>query len=208
MANILALGASDSGFESQCPDIMLITIEKARELIDKYLKDSNNRMHSRESEVVMRGLAKHFGENEEKWAITGLLHDLDWENTSDNFKQHGLQIVEIIKKEGFELPDDIIYAISAHNGEHTGIKRENKLDYALAAAESITGLIYAYALMRPEKLQGMKTSSLNKKFKDKSFAANVSRELIADIEKIGLEKSKFFEIAIQAMQSISSEIGL
>ena len=76
----------------------------------------------------------------------------------------------------------------------------------MASAESITGLIYAYALMRPEKLQGMKVSSLNKKFKDKSFASKVSRKLIADIEKTGLEKPKFFEIAIKAMQDIASEI--
>jgi predicted hydrolase (HD superfamily) len=100
------------------------------------------------------------------------------------------------------------HAITAHNEQHTGVKRVNKLDYALAAGESVTGLIYAYALMRPEKLNGMAASSLNKKFKDKSFAANVSREFIADIEKIGLEKSKFFEITIRAMQSIQSEIGL
>ena len=72
----------------------------------------------------------------------------------------------------------------------------------------MTGLIYAYALMRPEKLQGMKASSLNKKFKAKHFAANVSRELIQDIEKVGLEKSEFFTIAIEAMQGIAEEIGL
>ncbi|NQU82500.1 MAG: HD domain-containing protein [Parcubacteria group bacterium] len=187
---------------------MSITLEKARELVEKYLKDKNNRIHSLESEVVMQSLAKHFGEDEAKWAIAGLLHDLDWENTLDNFEQHGLQTIELIEKEGYELPDDVVHAISAHNESHTGIRRESKIDYALAAAESITGLIYAYALMRPEKLQGMKASSLNKKFKDKSFAANVSRELIEDIEKTGLEKSKFFEIAIQAMQSIALEIDL
>ena len=187
---------------------MFITLEKSRELIEKYLKDEKNRIHSRESEVVLKSLAKHFGEDEEKWAIAGLLHDLDWENTLDNFKQHGIQTIELVEKEGLALPDDVAHAISAHNESYTGIKRESKLDYALAASESITGLIYSYALMRPEKLKGMKASSLNKKFKDKSFAANVSRELIADIEKIGIEKSKFFEIAIKAMQSIASEIDL
>jgi len=187
---------------------MLITLEKSRELVDKYLKDEKNRMHSRESEIVMLALAKHFREDEEKWAVAGLLHDLDWENTLDDFKQHGIQTMELVKEEGFELPDDVAHAISAHNDSYTGIKRESKLDYALSAAESITGLIYAYALMRPEKLEGMKTSSLNKKFKDKSFAANVSRELIADIEKTGIEKPQFFEIAIKAMQSIASEIGI
>jgi len=192
----------------QRKNTMFITLEKSRELIEKYLKDKKNRIHSRESEVVMQALAKHFGEDEEKWAIAGLLHDLDWENTSEDFAHHGLQTIELVKEEGFELPDDVAHAISAHNDSYTGIKRTSKLDYALAAAESITGLIHAYALMRPEKFEGMKTSSLNKKFKDKSFAAKVSRELIADIEKTGIEKAQFFEIAIKAMQDIASEINI
>lgn len=187
---------------------MKITIEKARELIKKYLQDTNNQIHSRESEVVLRALAKELGEDEEVWGIAGLLHDLDWERTSENFEQHGIKTMDILKDENCEIPEEVSYAIAAHNEAHTGIVRESKLDYALAAGESVTGLIYAYALMRPEKLEGMKASSLNKKFKDKKFAANVSRELISDIEKIGIEKSRFFEIAIQAMQSIAAEIGL
>ncbi len=183
-------------------------IEKARELIEKYLKDENNRLHSRESEVVLRGLARELGENEEEWGIAGLLHDLDWELTSENHEQHGLKTLEILSEEGFEISEEMAHAISSHNESFTGIKRESKLDYALAAGESVTGLIYAYALMRPEKLEGMKPKSLNKKFKTNHFAANVSREFIADIEKIGVEKARFFEVAIEAMQSISSEIGL
>jgi uncharacterized protein len=187
---------------------MQINIEKAHDLIQKYLEDKNNQIHSRESEVVMRAMAKELGEDEETWGIAGLLHDLDWEQTAEDWPNHGLKTMEILKEEDCEIPEEVAHAISAHNGEHTGVSRESKLDYALAAGESITGLIYAYALMRPEKLEGMKTSSLNKKFKDKSFAAKVSRELIADVEKTGLEKSKFFEISIKAIQDISSEIGL
>ncbi len=187
---------------------MQITIEKANELINKYLQESNNRLHSHESEMVLRMLAKELGENEENWGIAGLLHDLDWEQTCENLEQHGIKTITILKEEGYEFPEEIAHAISSHNEEHTKVKRENKLDYALAAGESVTGLIYAYALMRPEKLEGMKASSLNKKFKDKQFAANVSREFISDIEKAGIEKSRFFEIAIQAMQEIASEIGL
>jgi len=187
---------------------MQITIEKARELMQKYLKDKNNQIHSRESEVVLRALAKELGENEENWGIAGLLHDLDWEQTSENFSQHGIKAITILKEEGCDLAEDIAHAISAHNEEFTAVKRESRLDYALAAGESITGLIYAYALMRPEKLEGMQANSLNKKFKDKKFAEKVSREYISDIEKIGLEKLKFFEIAIRAMQEISTEIGL
>jgi len=187
---------------------MSITIQDANVLINKYLKDKNNLIHSRESEMVLRALAQEFKENEKDWGIAGLLHDLDWELTSENWPQHGVKTLELLKNEGYEVPEEVAHAISAHNEQHTKVQRTSKLDYALAAGESVTGLIYAYALMRPEKLNGMAASSLNKKFKDKSFAANVSREFISDIEKTGLEKSKFFEIAIRAMQSIQSEIGL
>lgn len=187
---------------------MQITTEKARDLVQKYLKSENNRLHSIESEAVMKALAKELGRGEDIWGIAGLLHDLDWEQTSEDWSRHGIRTMDILKDEDCEIPAEVAHAISAHNEKHTGIARESDLDYALAAGESITGLIYAYALMRPEKLEGMKASSLNKRFKEKRFAASVSRELIADIEKIGMEKSRFFEIAIRAMQSIAQEIGL
>jgi len=185
---------------------MIITLDKSRELVNKYLQDNNNRLHSHESEVVLAYLAKKLGEDEELWATAGLLHDLDWEQTADNPDKHGLQTLGILKEEGFYLSAEVEHAISAHNEMYTGVRRESKLDYALAAGESITGLIYAYALMRPAKLDGMKASSLNKKFKDKKFAANVSREFIDDISNVGMERSAFFSVAIEAMQSISSEI--
>lgn len=187
---------------------MHITLEKAREILPKYLKDQNNLTHSRESEVVMRALAKRLNEDEEKWAIAGLIHDLDWEQTQDDFEKHGHTTMHILKEEGIEIPEDMEHAIQSHNEEYTGVSRNSIFDFALAAGESVTGLIFAYALMRPEKLVGMKASSLNKKFKDRNFAAKVSREFIADIEKAGIEKSEFFSIAIQAMQEISGEIGL
>ncbi|PIZ98906.1 MAG: HD family phosphohydrolase [Candidatus Komeilibacteria bacterium CG_4_10_14_0_2_um_filter_37_10] len=187
---------------------MLITIVPARELIKKYLLDHNNQIHSRESEVVLRTLAQEFGENEEEWGLAGLLHDLDWELTQQDHSQHGLKTSELLKQEGYELAPASMHAISAHNQEGTDVLRSSQLDYALAAGETITGLIYATALLRPEKLTGMTASSLNKKFKDRSFAAKVSRETIMEIEKIGLEKNKFFELAIVAMQEIAVEIGL
>ncbi|MFC1810524.1 HD domain-containing protein [Patescibacteria group bacterium] len=187
---------------------MDFTLEKAREILQKHLKDPNNLLHSRESEVVMAALAKRLNEDKEKWAIAGLLHDLDWEKTSEEFEKHGMHTMDILKEEGVDVPDDMAHAIQSHNEEYTGIKRESNFDYALAAGESVTGLIYAYALMRPEKLNGMKAKSLNKKFKDRNFAAKVSREMINDIEKTGLERSEFFTIAIQAMQEISDEIGM
>jgi hypothetical protein len=187
---------------------MQLTLQKARELLEQYLTEENNLLHSRESEAVLAALAERLCENKELWSIAGLLHDLDYESISHDPGKHGIRTVEIIKNEGYELPEEVFHAIMAHNEGYTGVKRESKLDFALAAGESVTGLIYAYALMRPEKLEGMKAKSLNKKFKDKSFAATVPREIIADIEKTGIEKSEFFNIAIKAMQNISGEIGL
>lgn len=187
---------------------MQLTLQSARDVLPKYLKEPNNLIHSRESEVVLEALARELGESEEAWGIVGLLHDLDWERTSEDWSNHGPKTVEILKTEGYDIPEDIAHAIISHNETHTRVQRASKLDYALAAGESVTGLIYAYARMRPEKLQGMEASSLNKKFKNESFAANVSRAYINDIEKAGMEKSRFFEIAIQAMQSISAEIGM
>lgn len=182
-------------------------MDAARELLQKHLKDPNNVTHSRESEVVLRAVAKYFREDEEAWAVAGLLHDLDWEETESNPSRHGLRTLEMIKEAGFEISEAVAHAISAHNEAYTKVKRESKLDYALAAGESVTGLVYAYALMRPEKLVDMKASSLNKKYKDTHFAAKVSRELIGDIEKIGLDHHEFFNLSIQAMQAIASEIG-
>ncbi|MBU0981801.1 HD domain-containing protein [Patescibacteria group bacterium] len=187
---------------------MELSLEKARELTEKYLKDSNNRNHSRESEVVLAALAKKLGEDEEKWGMAGLLHDLDWEETEEWPEQHGLRTVEILQEEGYEVPSETLHAIKAHNFFYTGVQRESKLDFALAAGESVTGLIYAYALMRPEGISGMKASSLNKKFKDKSFAAKVPREVIGDIVKVGIELSEFFVISIEAMAGIAGEIGV
>ncbi|MFC2121580.1 HD domain-containing protein, partial [Bacteroidota bacterium] len=164
--------------------------------------------HSRETEVIMRALAKYFGEDENFWGITGLLHDLDMDETGGDIQTHGIRTIEILKEEGYDIPV-MFRAIKSHVESLgvAGIMRESKLEFALSAAENITGLITAYALMRPEKMQDMKSSSLNKKFKSKAFAANVSRELINDIDKTGLDKSEFYQISIKAMQEIAHEVG-
>ncbi|MFH1727965.1 MAG: HD domain-containing protein [Pseudomonadota bacterium] len=184
--------------------------EEARNLLKKYLKDPKLLDHCRESEVVLEAIAKELGEDAETWALAGLLHDIDLEVINHDFTKHGLQALDILKEEGYELPE-ISKAIACHaeNLGYTTYKRESKLDYALAAGENATGLIYAYALMRPNKnLDGANAKSLTKKFKDRHFAASVDRGLINDIEKIGLDRKHFFEIALEAMKSISDEIGL
>ncbi len=137
-------------------------IEKANELFKEYVKTDNLKMHSKEVAIIMKGLAKKLGEDEDKWYYTGLLHDLDYEEIKD-LKTHGLKTGEILKENGF--PEDMVNAILRHN-EENGNKRENLYDYCLSAADNISGLIYAYGLMR-KTLKGMEVKGLKKKMKDK-----------------------------------------
>ncbi len=190
-----------------------ITYEQAKELFDKHIKDPMNRNHCRESEVVMRALAKRLGEDEEVWGIAGLLHDIDWEETCEDVENHCVKSVEILKNAG--VSDELIEVIASHGygmdeiPEYKDKERTTKFQHALAAGETVTGLIFAYALMRPDKkLEGAKVKSIKKKFKDKSFAAKVNRDVIREVEKCGLELGEFFEIALEAMKEISDEIGL
>lgn len=186
----------------------MITVDEANALLREYLSQPHMLDHSRESEVILRGLARHFGANEDLWGMTGLLHDLDYEMTVEDLPNHGLKTPEILKEAGYDIPE-MFQAIRSHNEMHTGVKRESRLDFALAAGENVTGLIVAYTLMRPDKdLMQVSVKSLNKKFKQKSFAASVNREYIDDIQKIGLERSQFLDIALKAMQKIKDEITL
>ncbi|MBR9706499.1 HDIG domain-containing protein [Candidatus Pacearchaeota archaeon] len=182
--------------------------DKADELFKDHVTKPELKMHCIEVEVIMRELAKELGKNEEEWAIAGRLHDLDYEGldwTNEQAKRdHGRLTAHRLKK--FNFPQEILHAIQAHNEENTLIKRENTFDYCLSAADNISGLIYAYALMRGG-LQDMTIKGLKKKMKDRTFAANVRRDLITDIEKADIELSKFLELAIKAMQKISEKIG-
>ncbi|MCF8086078.1 MAG: HDIG domain-containing protein [Desulfohalobiaceae bacterium] len=163
--------------------------------------------HSLQTEAVLRELAGHFGRDTELWGITGLLHDLDFPETRNDPSRHGLVAAELLSE---RLPGEAIRAIQAHNCEENGTTPESELDYALRCGESVTGLISANALVRPQGMEGMKPSSLKKKMKDKSFAANVSRERIRECEKLGLELDGFLRLGIEGMARIAdrSEAGL
>ncbi|MBN2330986.1 MAG: HD domain-containing protein [Candidatus Aenigmarchaeota archaeon] len=179
--------------------------QKARKLFEEHVRSEKVRLHCREVEAVMRGLAKELGEDEEKWAMAGLLHDMDCDIEPD-IRNQARKAVEILK-EKTDCPGEVCHAILSHNEANLGIKRESKLDYALSAADNISGMIYAYALMRGT-IGGMEPKGVKKKLKDKGFAATVRRELIYDIEKAGMELSAFLDVSIRAMQGIKREIGL
>lgn len=161
--------------------------------------------HALASEAVMRGLARHFGEDEELWGLTGLLHDWDYPRTASNPSRHGLDTAERLTG---ELPEDALQAIRAHNAECNGSAVHSRLDVALRCGETVTGLISAAALVRPTGMEGMQASSLKKKMKDKAFAASVNREIIRQCTDMGLELDQFLTLAIEAMTPVAAELGL
>jgi putative nucleotidyltransferase with HDIG domain len=156
------------------------------------------------TEAVMRALAEHFGEDPEKWALTGLVHDLDYNETVNDFPRHGYISSEILRDKGVQ--QEILDAVVAHAGHR---ERVTLLDKALYAADPVTGLVVAAALIRPEKkLELVKLKSLKKRFKEKQFARGANREQIMSCEEMGVGLDDFLELSLRAMQSVAAEIGL
>ncbi|MCK9611713.1 MAG: HDIG domain-containing protein [Bacteroidales bacterium] len=184
-----------------------ITREKAFELLQEYIKKENMINHCLASEAVMKALARRLGEDDEKWGIAGLLHDIDVEITNADPKTHGQVAIDILINHGVD--PEIIEAISLHNEVSAQQPRTTVFHHALAAGETITGLIIATTLVYPEKkLFAVKSKSVVKRMKEKAFAASVKRETIMECELIGLPIAEFAEISVNTMQEIAAEIGL
>lgn len=184
-----------------------MNIEKAYELLDQYITDEKMRYHCYASEAVLRALAKRLGRDEEQWAVAGLLHDIDAEITLNLPHRHALEGIEILRKEGVD--EESLDAIMMHNEEATGKERNTEFQHALAAGETITGLIYATALVYPDKkIKSVKPKSIRKRMKEKAFAASVNRDTIRECEKIGIPLDEFIEISLNAMKEIDTRIGL
>lgn len=157
-------------------------------------------------EAIMRSLARHLGENEEKWGLVGLIHDIDYEKTETTPEKHSLIAEQLLK--GF-LPEELLRAIKAHNFKHTGVKPESIMEKALIASDAISGLLVACALVMPsKKLAEVKVETVARKFKDKDFARGAERERILLCEEIGLPREQFFELALNGLREIAKEIGL
>jgi uncharacterized protein len=184
-----------------------ITREKALELLHTYIKKENMINHCFASEAVMRGLARKLGRDEDMWGMAGLLHDIDVEITNADPKTHGRVAIGILQEHGVD--EEVIEAIGMHNEEATEQKRSKEFHHALAAGETITGLVIAITLVYPEKkLEVVKTKSVVKRMKEKAFAASINRETIMECEKIGLPIDEFAAIAIDAMRGIHEQLGL
>ncbi|MEI6378532.1 MAG: lysine--tRNA ligase [Candidatus Falkowbacteria bacterium] len=190
-----------------------ITHAVAVELLHKYIDDHTILAHSLESEAIMRGLAKELGENEEEWGIIGLLHDIDWQLTKHTPEAHCVKAVPILQEAG--ASQYLINCIISHCYGNELVpayrlhQRKTKVEHALAAAETVAGLVVASALVRPDKsLSGVELDSLLKKFNNKSFAANCNRTIIQECIAAGVDLNKFLQIALDSLKQISTKIGL
>lgn len=182
----------------------MISKERAVELLDGNLENENLRKHCLASAAVMKALAEKLGENATDWELLGLLHDLDFDKTRDEPERHAVIAAEILRKEGF--CEEYLHAITAHN-EATGFERTSILDHALAASESITGLIVACAMVYPDKkISSVKPKSIKKRMKEKAFARNVSRENILECEMTGVSIDDFILLSLEAMSRIEDEL--
>lgn len=180
--------------------------QSALELLNEHLQNANLVKHSLAVEAVMRKLALHFNEDEEKWGLAGLLHDIDYDRTKDSPEEHSLVGAQLLKEKG--LPEDIVYAVKVHNHIH-GLPRHSLMDKALHAIDPVTGLITAGALIKKEKkLSAIDVPFLMKRFGEKSFARGANRETILCCSEIDMSLEDFLELGLEAMQGISSELGL
>ncbi len=178
--------------------------EKALELLKNHLSNKNLIKHCLALEACMRGLARHFKENEEKWGLAGLIHDLDYEKTQNQPEKHTLIACEILKEQGVE--EDILRTIRCH----AGIEKPNtKMEWAIYSADPLTGLVVASVLMHPtKKIKNVDTEFVLRRFKEKSFAKGADRNIIMECKNLGISLDEFIDICLKSMQEIDEELGL
>jgi predicted hydrolase (HD superfamily) len=153
--------------------------EKAYSLLNEWVLNDKLRLHMLQVAYLMKCWADEKEDLDEegqwRWEMAGLLHDADWDQWPD---QHCKKIIEELEKQNID--PEIIHAIASHGPEHFGVQPETKMDKMLYAFDELSGLIHAYSLMRPSGYEGMEVKGVKKRLKEKSFAANVSREEIVD----------------------------
>lgn len=186
--------------------MILVTREDLLAEVKKRVKTKNLVKHILAVEAVMRSLARHFGEDEKRWGAAGLLHDIDYEETKDDPNTHSLVSGQIARDLGFD--EEIAQAVEAHNEAH-GYPRDTLMAKALYCSDPLTGLIVASALVSPsKKLSGIDTDFVEHRMGEKSFARGANRDIIRSCSELGLELSEFISLGLEAMQSISDELGL
>jgi predicted hydrolase (HD superfamily) len=180
------------------------TRQEALTLLEEWVDNVALRNHMKAVEAAVRAYARRFGEDEERWGLAGLLHDLDWEKHPD---AHPLRAVEELRGRGY--PEDVLHAILAHRADFTGVQPETLLDRTLLACDELTGLINATALVRPTGIADLEPKSVKKKMKDPTFARGVSRDEVRHgTELLGVEMDEHIRNVIAAMREIAPELGI
>ena len=183
-------------------------MDRNQQLIEvkKHVKNKNLIKHMLAVEAVMRELARHFGEDEEMWAMAGLLHDIDYDLTKDDPQRHSQVGADLLADQG--MPAAVVQAVRVHNEVH-GLARTTLLDKTLYAVDPVTGWIVAAALIHPEKrLSAIDADFVLNRFGEKSFARGANREQIKSCEELGLDLSQFIELSLKAMQESAADLGL
>jgi putative nucleotidyltransferase with HDIG domain len=182
-----------------------VTRAEALAIVRKYSQKDTTVRHLVSVEGVMRALARHFGEEVDRWGLAGLFHDLDQDTTHDHIDRHGHQSVEWLRAEGFE-DEAVLNAVLAHMWE---ANQTDLMSRAIVHADGVAGLLVACALVRPDKAVGMKVSSVKKKLKEKSFAPGVERDKIRGVEdSLGIPLDDFLATSISGLQEVAPEINL
>jgi len=195
----------------------MISREDGIKFLEEKVANKNIIKHMLATEILMGAVwdflstrgETELGGSKEEWMMAGLMHDGDYRDEVPMEKQ-GIQVTEWLREAGFEVPDNVAYAMAAHNYDNTGSTPKTLMDWAITIGDSLTGLIVACALVRPDKkLESVALKSVMKKFRDKAFAKGTRREQIALCEeKLDIPLEEFVEIGLKAMQEISSELGL
>ncbi len=184
------------------------TRDDAYQLMVQHVKNENLRKHMLAVEAAMRFYARKYGEDEEIWAMAGLLHDCDYEEYPD-LREHTQMSARWLREAGYD--ERVIYAILAHNDLNLETHpRDNLLSKALYACDEITGMITATALVRPNKsIRGLEVASVRKKMKSKGFAAGVNRDdLVRGAAELGVDLDEHIAFVIEAMSSVAESLGL
>ncbi len=186
--------------------------DEALILVKDNVTNKNLFKHCLAVEAIMRGVAQELNfdsdihYDEEKWAMAGLVHDIDYDLTVQDPEKHAIEGARMLQENGFS--EDIIYAVKAHNSFH-GLELKSSMDIALFAADPLSGLIVAAALISPDKkLRSIDKKFVINRFNEKLFAKGANRDQVMTCTKLGLSLERFVDIALSAMQSIDEALGL
>jgi len=184
----------------------LPTREQALALLHEWMQNPNLRKHCYAVEAAMRAYARTYGEDEERWGTTGLIHDFDWERHPD-LERHPVEGVKVLRAGGW--PEDVCRAVLSH-ADHTGVKRESRMEHTLFACDELSGFLVACALVTPGRtLEQVEVAGVRKKMKRADFARNVNRDdIVNGAAELGVDLDEHIAFVLEAMRGIRAEMGL